>query len=258
MKYWVTCQNALLTTLAYRGNLLLHLLTTTINVLVTIFMWLAVYNFSGRSDIAGIQPQQMVLYLIVVNILALIFSADPIFKFSGLVRSGNLSIVLMRPINYFVQSFWDYLGRAIPYLIIYGLATGIISPVFHRGPLYGLSSLLLMAVTYGMFFLMITAISLCSFWLVQVWPLRPVLSALFLLLGGQAFPLQVLPATFSWLIYNPFSLAGNQLTLLLLGKLSLGQIATTGGWAMLWTIVALVLIKLTWQRGIRSYEGVGS
>lgn len=164
----------------------------------------------------------------------------------------------MRPINYFVQSFWEYLGRAIPYLIVYGLVTGIISPIFHRGLLYGVSSLLLMAVTYGMFFLMITAISLCSFWLIQVWPLRPVLSALFLLLGGQAFPLQVLPAAFSWLIYNPFSLAGNQLTLLLLGKLSLDQIAITGGWTMLWTVAVLVLIKLTWHRGIRSYKGVGS
>ncbi|MFC6261170.1 ABC-2 family transporter protein [Levilactobacillus fujinensis] len=258
MKYWVTCQNALMTTLAYRGNLFLHLLTTAINVLVTIFMWLAVYNFSGRSDIAGIRPNQMVLYLIVVNVLALIFSAEPIFKFSGLVRSGNLSVVLMRPINYFIQSFWDYLGRAIPYLFVYGLATAIVSPVFHRGLLYGLSSFLLMVITYGMFFLLVTAISLCTFWLVQVWPLRPVLSALFLLLGGQAFPLQVLPPAFSWLIYNPFSLAGNQLTLLLLGKLSLRQVATAGSWAMLWTVVTLALLKLTWHRGIRSYEGVGS
>ncbi|WP_143463701.1 ABC-2 family transporter protein [Levilactobacillus enshiensis] len=258
MKYWVTCQNALLTTLAYRGNLLLHLLTTAINVLVAIFMWLAVYNFSGRSNIAGIQPNQMVIYLIVVNILALIFSAEPIFKFSSLVRSGNLSVVLIRPINYFIQSFWDYFGRAIPYLIVYGLTTGLVSPVFHRGLRYGLSSLLLMLITYGMFFLLITAISLCSFWLVQVWPLRPVLSALFLLLGGQAFPLQVLPSAVSWLIYNPFSLAGNQLTLLLLGKLSLYQIAIATGWAIIWTVVALAILKLTWQRGIHSYEGVGS
>ena len=258
MKYWLTCQNALMATLAYRGNLVLHLLTTAVNVMVTIFMWLAVYNFSGRSDIAGIQPNQMVIYLIVVNVLALIFSAEPIFKFSGLVRSGNLSVVLMRPINYFIQSFWDYLGRGLPFLVIYGLATGFISPVFRRGLLYALSSLLLMVLTYGMFFLMITTISLCSFWLVQVWPLRPVLSALFLLLGGQAFPLQVLPPAFAWLIYNPFSLAGNQLTLLLLGKLSLNQILLAGGWALGWAVVALGILKIVWPRGIRSYEGVGS
>ncbi|WP_125579657.1 ABC-2 family transporter protein [Levilactobacillus cerevisiae] len=257
MKYWQTYQNAVTTTFAYRGNLVLHLLTVGLNILMACFMWLAVYRFSGSDNIAGIGANQMIVYLIVVNVLALIFSANPIFTLSSLIRSGNLSVMLLRPINYFRQSFWTYLGQATPYLVVYGLAIGLVSPIFHQGWVYVLGSLLLLGVTYGMYFLLISLISLTSFWLIQVWPLRPVLSALFLLLGGQAFPLQILPHAWQWLTLNPFALAGNQLTLLLLGKLSQSQLWLATGTAVGWLLLAAVLLKIVWRRGIRSFEGVG-
>lgn len=258
MKYWQTFQNALTTTLTYRGNLLLRLLTVGLDIAVASFMWLAVYRFSNQDSVAGIGASQMVIYLAVVNVLALIFSASPIFTLSALIRNGNLSVMLLRPINYFRQSFWTYAGQATPYLVIYGLAIALISPVFRHGWRMGLSSLVLIILTYVMFFLLISVISLISFWLVQVWPLRPVLNALFLLLGGQAFPLQILPASWHWLTVNPFALAGNQLTLLLLGKLSAHQLTLDIGMATLWLVLALVLIKVLWRRGIQTYEGVGS
>lgn len=258
MKYWQTYQNAVTTNLIYRGNLLLRMLTIAINILVTSFMWLAVFRFSSRDTIAGINANQMIIYLIFVNVLSLIFFPAPIFTLSNLIRTGNLSVILLRPINYFTQSFWTYVGQATPYLIIYGLAIGLGSPVMRMGWAYGIGSLLLIGLTFLMYFLLISLISLTSFWLIQVWPLRPVINALFLLLGGQAFPLQILPKTWQWLTLNPFSLAGNQLTLLLLGKLSQPQLWRDSGMALLWLIITTILLKKIWRRGIQSYEGVGS
>ncbi|TGD18132.1 ABC-2 family transporter protein [Levilactobacillus suantsaiihabitans] len=244
MSYWQTFQNALTTTLTYRGNLVLRLLTVSVEIAVASFMWLAVYRFSGQDNVAGIGSSQMVVYLAVVNVLALIFSASPIFTLSALIRNGNLSVMLLRPINYFRQSFWTYVGQATPYLIIYGLAIAFISPVFRRGWGYGLASLGLIILTYVMFFSLISGVSLISFWLVQVWPLRPVLNALFLLLGGQAFPLQILPSAWRWVALNPFALAGNQLTLLLLGKLSVHQLTIDLAMAAGWLVLAIVVVKV--------------
>lgn len=258
MKYWQTYQNALTETLTYRGNLFLRLLTVSIDILVAAAMWLAVYRFSSQSTIAGIAPTQMLTYLMVVNVLALIFSASPIFTLSQLVRSGNLSVMLLRPINYTTQSFWQYLGQATPFLVIYGLGMAFVSPIFHRGWQIALLSLGFLGLTYIMFFLLVSVVSLCSFWLVQTWPLRPVLNALFLLLGGQSFPLQVLPTHWQWLTHTPFALAGNQLTLLLLGKLSSTTLLTDCGWSSVWLAICGLSFRFIWRRGLRSFEGVGS
>lgn len=256
MKKYLYCfQNGLFSTLIYKGNLLLKLITTALDVAVSVFMWLAVYQFSSSDSIAGITPSQMLNYLVVVNLLALVFSTSLIFKFSALVRSGNLSVILLRPISFALKEFFEYLGSTFPFVLIYMLffafAIGIHDLFFL------ILSLVLIVSVYIMFFLLVASISLCSFWLIQVWPLRPVITAAFLLLGGQSFPLQVLPNSLQWLIYNPFSLAGNQLTLLVLKRLTYKDVILDIALSCIWSFILIITMKLTWIKGLKSYEGVG-
>jgi len=258
VKYLYSFRNAFYSTIAFRGNFLLRLATIFLQIMVAVFMWQAVFRFSSKGDIAGISQLQMTYYLIIVNLLSLIFSTSLIFKFSQLVRSGNLTILILRPVKLLIQAFFEYLGLSFPYLIIYGFVLVVSSETSSRSFAEILMTLALFAIIYITFFLLISAMSLVSFWLIQVWPMRPVINALFMLLGGQAFPLQVLPQSFHWLEYTPFALAGNQLALLSLGKVSSVQMLFIFLASISWSLVFLVLIKGLWHKGIHAYEGVGS
>lgn len=255
MKYFFSFQNSLFTLLSYRTNFWVRIFTTLLSIGMSVFMWQAIYKFSGQETVAGIGQANMSLYLVIVNILTLVFSTEPIFRLSALIRSGNLSVMLLRPVNILMQGFFEYLGRSFPYLLIYMGVFWVVKPISNL--LVGLGSLGLFLTIYVMFYMLVTLMGLSSFWLIQIWPMQPVFNACFFLLGGQLFPLQVLPKNFRWLLYNPFSLAGNQLTMLSIGDMSEEEFFRSFLWALIWILLLGVLIHLFWKRGNLRYEGVG-
>ena len=254
-KYKHVFLNAIAKSTTYRMNFILKFMTVILDTVISIFMWSAIYKFGHTSNIAGISAYQMIAYLLVVNLLSLIFSPNPIYDLSRQIRSGNLTMEIIRPVNLLYFSFTQYIGTTFPFLIIY-LLLFFINLI--TNPVKIFLSLIAVTMIYIMFFLLITFISLCGFWLIQVWPLRPIFTSCFLLLGGQLFPLQVLPKFLHWTIYNPFALAGNQMALISMGKLSFQEIICDFLISFGWSLALMMLIKIVGRKGLQKFEGVGS
>lgn len=253
-KYYHIFLNEIAKMMTYRSNFFIRFVIIFLDTVISLFMWHAIYAANHSGQIAGISASQMTLYLLVVNLLTLIFSPNPIYNLSSLIHSGNLTLTIIRPINLLFYSFVQYLGSTFPFLVLY-LAIFLHTIIIN--PMKGIVSLGCIAIIYFMFFLLITWISLCSFWLIQVWPLKPIFSACFYMLGGQLFPLQVLPSSFHWLTYNPFALAGNQMALISMGKLSFRSLLLDVIVAIGWIVILECLIQLEGRRGLKKFEGVG-
>lgn len=175
-----------------------------------------------------------------------------------LVRSGKLTTLLLRPISILKESFANFIGSKLVWIIVCFLfwQIGIIMGRLSVGSCVGL---VFVVSNFVMFFLLLSVVSTISFWLVQTWTLRPVLSAMYLLLGGLYFPLDLLPERLSLVLqYTPFALVGHVTTKLFQGLYTDAEMLKFILASWIWAIVFLGLYQYLWQRGLRKYEGMGS
>ena len=78
--------------LVYRGNYLIKIITQVLNLIVTLWMWCwlmsnNVHNFNYLAK-----------YLIMTNTLSLLFSIAPTFTLADLIQSGKLSNYLKKQV----------------------------------------------------------------------------------------------------------------------------------------------------------------
>ncbi|MCT7781048.1 MAG: ABC transporter permease, partial [Lactobacillus iners] len=99
--------------LVYRGNYLIKIITQVLNLIVTLWMWCwlmgnNVHNFNYLAK-----------YLIMTNTLSLLFSIAPTFTLADLIQSGKLSNYLTKPVSLYWYLYLTYIGSQLPLIIFY-------------------------------------------------------------------------------------------------------------------------------------------
>ena len=186
--YYLGLKNSLI----YRANMIMKLVLQLASLLVTVLMWKFILAESGNF-------QQMARYLLATNLISLIFTTGPVFQFADMVESGNLSLYLTRPLSLYWYLFNYNLGLQTPLLLLYLIL--LLFLVKSAGPVFLL--LIYLFLSSLMFFSLMMVLAMLSFWLINMWPLRSGINAVYLLLGGLYFPLNLLGPVYQYLKYNP-------------------------------------------------------
>lgn len=263
-KYLVIFLNQLNIQLSYKFNLITGIISNLISIFLSFFMWRAIYAANDGQVIGGYTEKQMLVYIVVVNLLSILFSFEHVVRLGGLIRSGKLTTLLLRPISLLKESFAVFMGQKFIYLaifiVIYMFSLGSISiEGYNYDFLYFMALIIFALLAMVMFFLMISAISTLGFWLIQMWPTRPVLNALYLILGGLYFPLNLLPnSIYVWVQYNPFSLVGYQFSNALQGKLEMNTLLLSCVICLGWALLFFLIYQFNLVKGLKKYEGMGS
>ncbi|MCL0319302.1 ABC-2 family transporter protein [Apilactobacillus xinyiensis] len=254
MKYLVMGVNGLVTKFTYRSNEVTNLITQMLQMTISICMWLSIYYSSGKYTINQMNAHQMIQYLVITNLTAILFSTSPIFRFANQVQSGQLTTTLLRPISIYGEHMAFYIGTQFPYLCINFTLFILLSNHATNALTFILLGYLILA--FVMFFSLMLVIGTLSFWLINMWPLRSAINACSLILGGLYFPLSFLgQKTFRWLQFNPFSLVSDVPARVITHKINdlSPYIIAVVIWLLLTMIVYQRLIKI----GIKKYEGIG-
>ena len=112
---------------------------------------------------------------------------------------------------------------------------------------------------FGISFLFGAVITCVAFWTTRVFALNEFYDALFILFGGLFVPLQLLPPLIQQIAqYLPFQLRIYFPIELILGKLPPDVIARDFGLQVVWFLIALVLFRLVWSRGVKRFSAVGA
>jgi ABC-2 type transport system permease protein len=99
----------------YRFDLLLYIVNRIIEVLVYIFIWIAIYNNSNTENVFSIE-QMITYYILVVSISSLV--SWGVNEDIGLaIRNGQISRQLLNPISFFGYYFGIKLGDTLTSLI---------------------------------------------------------------------------------------------------------------------------------------------
>ncbi|MBS4456895.1 ABC transporter permease [Tuanshanicoccus lijuaniae] len=257
-KYIVMFLNRVSVQLSYKFNFLTNLFNNLLGILVAAFTWIAIFKSSANEVIGGFTLSQMLFYIVIVNFSTVLFSTGTVVQLGAQVRMGKLTTHLLRPYSILLQSFAEYLGDRFIYLVLY-LSVLIVSLGMGYSPYYLLHVLVFLVCNAVMYFTLMSLIGTLGFWLIQMWPLRAVMNAVYMILGGLLFPLNLLPESLYLLLQrNPFALVAYQYTLALQNQLTIAQIQVNILYSIAWAVICYVAYKLSFKKGLLRYEGMGA
>lgn len=261
-KYLMVVNNSLQEYFTYRLNFILWRVRVIVSILISYFLWTAV--FSQSSQVFGYRENQMLTYiLLTIFINGVVFSTQT-FRVAEEINYGILSKYLIRPINYFAynlsRDFSDKLINTFFSFFEFLLLLFLLKPpiTLQTNPMWlilFIQSIILAAILY---FEISLLISFLGFWSHETWAPRFLFFILISFLAGNYFPLDIFPSSiykileflpFTYLLFYPL-------------KIYLGQVsiyfAVKGFFTVLFWVAGLYfLLKWLWRKGLKAYTAEG-
>lgn len=246
----------------YRLNFVLWRLRMVSQILVTYFLWWAL--FANTSELFGYTQSMMLTYVLLTNLARTIILGTRTMDISNMINSGAISNYLLRPVHFFHLAVARDVGdkalnvafAAVEVTALFLLLRPEIFLQANAGILLAtLGAVILATILY--FFFSLT-LSFFGFWTPDVWPVRFISFVVMEFFAGGLFPLDILPQPlfaisqslpFFYFIYFPI-------------KVYLGQLSSTAIFSGLvvglgWAMVFWYLATLLWRRGLRLFAAEG-
>ena len=246
----------------YRLNFVLWRVRVVMQLLVTYFLWWAL--FSQRETLFGYTQSAILTYILLSSLVRTFVLGPTTMDIGGLINQGNLSNYLLRPMSFFRY----YMARDSADKLInaaFAVVETVLLFLILRPPIFiqtNIPVLLLafLAVFLAMilYFFFSILLGFLGFWTPDIWGPRFLSFVLMEFFTGSLFPLDILPKPlftlsqmlpFSYFIYFPLKIY--------LGQLSLGTILQGFGIASLWVGGLWYITFAVWRRGLRVYTAEG-
>lgn len=243
---------------AYRAEMIVWILTATLP-LVMLALWSAA---AEGGSVAGYGQAEFARYFTVTLVVRQVTGAWLVWELNHLVRSGALSPQLLRPVNPLLFNLAET-AAAIPTRLV------VLAPIlallllwrpdiaFWPGLIPLLQGMLSLLLAFFLSWLVQAIFGMLAFWLEQSVGLFSLWFVAWGLLGGYLIPLPLLPETLREVaLWLPFqSTLGAPVEILLgIDPLPWRSLFIQAGWVL----VAALLARSMWTRGIIRYGAVGA
>jgi ABC-2 type transport system permease protein len=182
--------------LAYGAANISRIVFMTTILYVFMKLWTVVYAGAGTGILGGLNPSQMLWYLVATE--SIVLSVPRLwYEVDQEVRTGQLAVQLIRPLSYAGAHFGRTMGERVVRFTI-NLAAGSAVAFVLVGPISfsaaGLAMfVLVLPMAFAIDFLGELLVGLCAFWLEGTQGIALIYSRLMLILGGVLVPLDVYP-----------------------------------------------------------------
>lgn len=246
--------------IAYRFDFITGIISEIVRAVARIAIWAAVYETNILISSAAPNFSQITTHLIISGTLV------TRWEFQGLIRnidqsvkSGDLSIYLLHPIDYPIYLFAREVGNYIYSVAIVALPAVLILSFWFDldwpdNFSYGLLFIAFWFVGFTIFFLIACLFGLLTIWLMTAFAIEWLLEALMPILAGILVPLWLLPEPFATLAgILPFAWIGYYPSQIYLGRIELGVawILLVGG--VLWVGLLVCWISFLWHRATKQF-----
>jgi ABC-2 type transport system permease protein len=264
-KYLKILRVSLVERLTYRADFFVTMLFRFLPLLTTFLLWDAVFESSGKKEIVGFTHDEMLAYLLLVQISRM-FSSMPGLA-GGIaqdIRDGNLKKYLLQPIDmtayllaYRGAHKLAYIATSIlPYGLLFAWFHAIFPPFPDLVTFLAYLASLVMSFLLGFFFE--AAIGMVGFWLLEVTSFLWVVNTVNFFISGQMFPIDLLPEPAAAILRPlPFPFLAYWPAMIFLGKVEGANLAFVLLCQLVWVIVLMGLTRLLYRRGLRHYGAYG-
>lgn len=264
MKYWSVFKISFQQEFAYRLNFILWRVRNIIQILVFFFLWDAVFS-GNNTELFGYNRTQIFTYgFVLIIVRALVFAVRS-NDIAGQVANGELSNMLLKPINYF--RYWISRDVAYKFLnILFGTIEAILLVIILKpnvflqsNPSYLIAFVFSLIISMFIFFNILMIASFVPFWVPEIaWGGQFFVTTAIEFLSGATFPIDVFPNTiyqilrltpFPYLIFVPIKIY--------LGSFSYPMVFQSLVIGLIWSFILWKISSEVWKRGLRVYEGTG-
>ncbi|MBR6403066.1 MAG: ABC-2 family transporter protein [Eubacterium sp.] len=137
--------------------------------------------------------------IIISNIIFSIMECNIVNQINDKIRSGEIAMDLLKPMNYMAYLFSTYVGENIINLIFRTVPLVIVSSIFWKQHIASLHyyCFFLISILFSFFinFLYSYIIGLIAFWLLVTWPLNMMLNSIYKFFSGIWIPVFLMPKT---------------------------------------------------------------
>ncbi len=261
-KYLIVAGNSLQEYFVYRLNFILWRVRVVVSMLITYFLWFAV--FAGTKQVFGYGESQMLTYVLLLSFMNSLVLSTQTFRMGDEINMGVLSMYLIRPVNYFLYNLARDVSDKVLNMI-FSILEFIILIILLRPPVIVQSQpswwflfLCSTALASILYFEIGIILSSIAFWSYETWAPRFIFFILVSFLAGNYFPIDILPGPiyhfltilpFTYLIFFPL-------------KLYLGE--ANGSFIFLgftvvsfWIVLLYFFINFLWMKGLKAYTAEG-
>lgn len=249
--------------MVYRWNFGIRAVFSLVHLAYVFILWGAA--FKGQTEIGGFNLAQTLTYFITLLVLQFFISAfNEDYQISEEIRNGLINQFLLKPINYFVYRFSIFISARlvsgmlalIPLLVVLPFLREYISyPSEHWRYLVAIPALAMSAMIQ---FTIAYCFGMLTFWFLEIQSFIILSMAIETMLGGQVFPLDLLPSWFFEISkYLPYYYQMYFPAAILTGRIDAPSIGSALVIQAFWVVALLGVAQLLWQRGLRRHTAVG-
>lgn len=262
--YFFTFKLGIQNTLVYRTNFLFCALFNLLPLFAIITLWKTIYT-DPNQRISGYTVVEMVAYYLLVTVIDNMTSVtEDDWQIAGDIKDGHISQFLLRPIEYLSYRLCLFSAARCVFTVA---AAGPVTlfllsqhdyflwPASGAAFVFFALSLILSALLQ---FLLSFTLAMLAFWVFEISSFAFVLLAMQRLLGGQMFPLDILPAWIQRILFcTPMPYTNFFPASIYLGRVQGAAIVSGLMIQAGWVVIAWFVARFAWQRGLRSYTAVG-
>lgn len=252
--------------MSYKVGFFMRILGGLVQVMITYYLWVAIFNSSETGVVQGFTKNDMIVYVIITYIVMQMINISMEWTIADDIRSGSIATNLIKPISYEKRILAESLGEsfkntvtiALPVWIIFYLYKFVVQGV--TPPNIGTLALFLVSLILGyiLIFLFNFIFSLSAFYVTYIWGFILCKWMVINFFSGQLIPIDFFPATLkNALDYLPFSGMSYTPVMIYLGKYSTNQIIFSIGVQVIWIGILYILYKILWAKAIKRVTVLG-
>lgn len=213
MKYIKIAELGFKRVFAYKASIVLLLFSSIVSIFILQKFWLALYG-NDHS-----QYLYMANYAIISQILGIIYRIKSPSTLSANIRSGAISVQLLRPWEYINVLLFEDLGIIIGNLISSGMVLFVSAKLLFDMQIPPIENIFLFLLSaflgFMLLFLVEVLVAMICFWVIEASSLLILISVVIDLLSGQFLPSWLMPSWFEkvmnalpfiWIYQKPISI----------------------------------------------------
>lgn len=251
-------KNAIFVNSAYRLNLFTRLLNRIIGLFIFVSIWKALYAGASEttSNMGTVTLTDMIMYTIVSSAISVFISNTVIGNINNKIRTGQIALDLLKPINFKAWQFCNVIGNNIssillelvPVLIIGGVVFGFQVPEWNYLILFFIS--LFSGIVIN--FLITYILGVLGFWFMDVMHFERLLQDMVRMFSGAWFPIWFFPqALITFSGFLPFKYIYFAPTTIYLAKVSISETLIILLQQFVWMFILLVIENILWKKGTK-------
>lgn len=248
--------------LAYRMAFFVRLLSNFFTVMITYYLWRAIYQSGTQDVIGGFSFQEMTAYVIISFFSTCILTSTDAQEVAYSIQDGSIAINLIRPLSFRGIKFAESVGYllvntflySLPFLILFTVNGWLLSPK----PLDLVLYLLSMSMGFLVLFYFNFSFAMLAFYTTYFFGLDMAKAVVIKLCSGALIPLSFFPVYVEKLFYLlPFSSMNYIPVMIYLGKIRAEEVLKALLVQAAWIVILYGTCRISWKSAIRRLTIMG-